>query len=95
MTFYQRTRFRRAFFSDSTRDMLKNLALIAVLFACFGIGGRMDYEDALRAEAEAHAARSDLNRASALSCLNGGAPGLYTENPDGSRMHIVCDDPPC
>lgn len=85
-------RFRLAF-HVARRDLLKNLALIAGLLVCYGIVGRMDYEDELIAEAEASAANADLNRAALLACLNGGAPGLYIEQADGSRQYLVCEQP--
>lgn len=92
MTLYQRLRWRLAF-SQARRDTLQNLALIAGLIICFGIVGRMDYEDELIAQAEASAATADLNRAALLACLNGGSPGLYTESADGVRVYLVCDPP--
>ena len=91
MTFYQRLRFRLAS-RHQQREALLNATLIAGLLLIFGIVGRMDYEDALRAAAEASAANADLNRAALLACLNGGAPGLYTEH-DGVRVYLVCDPP--
>jgi hypothetical protein len=84
---------------DSTPNMAelgftaKNIGLIAGLILVLGITGTMDYADAQRAEAMAQEARADLNRAALLACLNGNAPGLYVEQPDGSRQYLVCSDP--
>jgi hypothetical protein len=92
MTLYRRLQFYLASRAKQ-REILTNLALIAGLLVCFGIVGRMDYEDALIAEAERQSANADLNRAALLACLNGGAPGLYTESADGVRVYLVCDPP--
>jgi hypothetical protein len=69
MTLYRRLQFYLASRAKQ-REILTNLALIAGLLVCFGIVGRMDYEDALIAEAERQSANADLNRAALLACLN-------------------------
>ena len=92
MTLYQRLRFRLAS-RHQQHEALRNVALIVGLLLCLGIVGRLDYEDELRQQAEASAANADLNRAALLACLNGGAPGLYTESADGVRVYLVCDPP--
>ncbi len=92
LTLIQRLRFAFAP-SAARRDLFKNAALIVGLLIAFGIVGRLDYEDELRQQAEASAASADLNRAALLACLNGGAPGLYTESADGVRVYLVCDPP--
>lgn len=92
MTFYQRLRFRLAF-SQARRQALQNIAIITGLIVAFGIVGRMDYEDELITQATASEATADRHRAALLACLNGGAPGLYTESADGVRVYLVCDPP--
>ena len=76
-----------------TIDTLKNSLLIAGLLIAFGIVGRMDYEDALRAEAEAAQQQATLHRDALLTCLNGGAPGLFTTDSKGHRHYLVCSAP--
>ena len=72
---------------------LQNLLIIAILMLAFGIVGSMDYADEQRQESERMAASAELNRAALLACLNGGSPGLYIEQPDGSRQYLVCSEP--
>ena len=69
---------------------LKSIIIVLAIFVAYGIVGRMDYEDALVAEA-ASAQRIATQRSEQLiACLNGKPPGLYTENHRGERTYIVC-----
>lgn len=72
--------------------------VVCIVCAAFAAGlwigdanvGRMDYEDALIAEAE-RAKRIATERSDQLiACLNGRSPGLYSENHRGERTYIVC-----
>jgi hypothetical protein len=92
LTLIQQLRFALAP-SAARRDLFKNAALIAGLLIAFGIVGRMDYEDALRAEAEAALDQSALHQAALLACLNGGSPGLFTIDANGHRHYLVCGEP--
>lgn len=83
-------RFRWSF-SPARRNDLKTAALIAAILAAYGITGTLDYHDALISEAQAHARRADLHRAQLLACINGGMPGLYSEDDNGIRTYVVCD----
>lgn len=75
---------------QAIKDAALSAALLAFLLLAFGIVGRMDYEDALRTEAEAALDLAALNHAALVACLNGGAPGLYTLDDKGTRHYIVC-----
>ena len=52
-------------------------AMLAVTLAAFGIVGRMDYEEALRAEAARQSARAEAAEQAVVGCLNGHAAWLY------------------
>ena len=72
---------------------MTNALYILGLLLAFGIVGNMDYAEEMRQEAERQSIRADLNRAALVACLNGGAPGLFIEQADGSRNYLVCDRP--
>lgn len=103
-TLFRRMRARyRARWSQTWPDppfrRERNFTIVAMLiiFLMFGIAGRMDYEDELRAAAIAESARARIaeERAKQLSddlvrCFNGQPTGHYIEAADGQRTYIVC-----
>lgn len=66
--------------------------LLAVFFL-FIAASSYEYATEKNIEAQNHSLRADRNRDALLACLNGGAPGLFIEQPDGSRNYLVCDHP--
>lgn len=66
------------------------VALLLLIFVSYGIAGRMDYEDELRAAAE----RAQANEKRVLDCMNGQPLG-YVERKkmsanDYGRTYIYC-----
>ena len=82
--------FRWAFSHRRRSDMKTTALLIGILLA-YGIVCRMDYEDELISEAQAHARQASRTQAQLLACVNGGMSGLYTEDVNGIRKYVVCD----
>lgn len=69
---------------------LKAIIIVLAILVAYGIVGRMDYEDALIAEAERANDHAALRGQQLIACLNGRPTGLYTENHRGERTYIVC-----
>lgn len=82
--------FRWAF-GPARRSDLKTAALLVGILSAYVLVGRMDYEDALITEAQAHARRADQHQAQLLACVNGGMSGLYSEDANGIRKYVICD----
>lgn len=74
-------------FASRRRADLKAAAAVLVVFAGYGLVGRMDYESALASEAHAQAARAQAAEQLAIECLNGRARWI---SADGHTL-IACE----
>ena len=71
---------------------LKTAAVLAGLLLCYGIVGRMDYEDEMRTEAAALEYRADLAEKILADCMNGTAKFFYanTTGTGYQKTAVVC-----
>ena len=88
---WQRRRPALAEMLEEGRSWLTTAFIVLIIFILYGIVGRMDYEDQLKAEAEAkHWEIRDADYRLAR-CLNGENPGLHSINSRGERLEVVCE----
>ena len=77
----------------AVREWFNTAAVLAMIVGLYTVVGTMDYNDAMRAQAEAEAryqtTRGDLANKTLLDCLNGKARWIDAE----ARTVVACDTP--